>query len=131
MNWNYISGFFDADGSVSYTYPRKGKNKTAQVSFHNTEMSILNKIKSFIDSEIGVKGSIVTKKPRSENHIISYDLKYKFRSAIEVLKRLDIRHPKKRQRKNLLLQIQKIKPRNGKYKPIQIEKIEKLESQWK
>jgi len=131
MNWNYITGFFDADGCVMYSRPGKTKKRCAVVSFSNVERSILNKIQEFIKNELGYNGSIATKYPRTENESTSYDLKYIHRSAVEVLKRMDTQHPKKRHRKNVLLRIQKQKPRNGKYKPIQLENIVKLESQWK
>lgn len=62
MNWKYISGFFDADGSITLTRNTKNSNKTIQVSFHNNELDILEKIKTFIFENLNVNGSISRKK---------------------------------------------------------------------
>lgn len=62
MTWEYISGFFDADGSISAVRVHSNTNKTIQVSFHNNELRILEEIKSFIFSELGIIGSITKKK---------------------------------------------------------------------
>jgi len=69
MDWNYVSGFFDADGSISLVrkYSKGNANRTIQISFHNTELSILGEIRDFISSEIGVNGIISVKKPKKEN----------------------------------------------------------------
>ena len=48
MNWEYISGFFDADGCITISKPTKNKNKTIQISFHNNEIEILENIKKSI-----------------------------------------------------------------------------------
>ena len=53
MNWEYISGFFDADGSISAISTHKNRNRTIQLSFHNTEKSILEDIQRFILKDIG------------------------------------------------------------------------------
>lgn len=45
MNWNYIAGFFDADGSI--TYENRGKGHW-ELKFTNTDKKILQKIKNFI-----------------------------------------------------------------------------------
>jgi hypothetical protein len=130
MNWSYISGFLDADGSVSYYCPNKGKKKCACVTFHNNEKVIVNKIRKFIEEELGIKGSLSTKRPKLDSHNTSYDLKYNYQQAIEILKRIDLMHPKKRHRKNILIKIQKTKPRNGKYNSKILAKIAELESQY-
>lgn len=115
MNWDYVSGFFDADGSVTLVNLSNSKNKTIQLSFHNNELSILNSIKTFIDSEIGCNGVISTKKPRKINHSVSFDLKYSYSSALDVANRISTIHPKKKHRIEIYQKIQEVTPRNGKY----------------
>lgn len=115
MNWNYITGFFDADGSVSLITPNVGKRKTLQLSFHNNELVILHAIQAFILQETGYKGSISRKKARKENHQDSYDLKYAYKAALTIGENMNSIHPKKAHRFKVYRQIQDITPRNGWY----------------
>lgn len=131
MNWFYITGFLDADGSISYMRKNENKRRTPQVSFHNNEEVILKRIRDFIKEELGVNGRVVKKKARKETHLDSYDLRYYYKSAIEILKRVDPIHPKKRHRKNILIKIHKLVPRNGKYSDQVLSKIERLEQRYK
>ena len=127
MNWNYISGFFDADGYITMVSPNKGKNKTLYVGFTNVELNILEEIKDFIESEINVKGSISKKNSRQENHSDSYDLKYLYNNALKVIEQIDSHHPKKKHRKEIVIeQYLKLTPRNGKYTDDMKEKREKM-----
>lgn len=127
MNWNYISGFFDADGYITMSSPHKNQNKTVYVGFTNVEESILIEIKNFILNEIGIKGSISKKSARKENHSDSYDLKYVFNNAVELIKNIDTIHPKKLHRKNVIVRdYKKFTPRNGKYSDEIKEKREKM-----
>ena len=117
MDWNYVSGFFDADGSISLVkkYSKGNANKTIQISFHNTELTILEEIRDFISSEIGVIGRISVKKPKKDNHSVSYDLKYVQHRGYVVSTYINSRHPKKIERIKIYKQIQELTPRNGKY----------------
>jgi hypothetical protein len=127
MNWNYISGFFDADGYITMSRPHKNQNKTVYVGFTNIEESILVEIKDFILNNIGVKGSISKKSARKENHSDSYDLKYLYNNALKVIEMIDTHHPKKSHRKNIVIeQYKKLTPRNGKYTDEIKEKREKM-----
>ena len=127
MNWNYISGFFDADGYISMLKPNKNKNKTLYVGFTNVELDILNEIKTFIEFELGVKGTITKKTSNNENHSDSYELKYVYNNALKVIDNIDTHHPKKKHRKNIIIeQYSKLTPRNGKYTEEMKEKREKM-----
>jgi hypothetical protein len=127
MNWNYISGFFDADGYITMVSPNKNKNKTIVVGFTNVELEILESIRDFIFNDIGVKGHIVKKKARKESHSNSYDLSYKFNSGLSVISNIDSKHPKKSHRKNIIEEnYLKLTPRNGKYTKELKEKREKM-----
>ncbi|MGB0887285.1 MAG: LAGLIDADG family homing endonuclease [Vicingaceae bacterium] len=128
MNWNYISGFFDADGSITLSNPGNSKYKTVFVSFHNNELSILESIKRFIEKETGVKGVIVKKKARLKKHNTAYDLKYDFLpKVITIINYLKIQHPKKIHRIKVAKQLAKIVPRNGKYTNDLLVKRKELE----
>ena len=115
MNWNYISGFFDADGSITAVANRKGKNKTIQISFHNTQVNILEDIKEFIFEDIGVKGTISVKPAKKENHSTSYDLKYVYAKGLKVANKMSLVHLKKIHRIEVYNKIQLKTKRNGKY----------------
>ena len=131
MTWDYINGFFDADGSVYYTPPAKSKKRTTFISFTNNEEIILKKIKAFLFKELGINGFICAKKPTKDNHQISYDLKHRYISAIKLLEKIQTFHPKKRHRKNVLLKIHKLIPRNGKYTEKVLTAIKILEDEYK
>jgi len=127
MNWNYISGFFDADGYITMVSPNKNKNKTVVVGFTNVEKELLESIRDFILLEINVKGHIVKKPARKETHSDSYDLTYKYNSALSVIKHVNSYHPKKKHRKTIVTeQYIKLTPRNGKYTDDMKEKREKM-----
>ena len=54
MNWNYIAGFFDGEGSISVSRV-KGNNPPERIQYclririYNSEISVLKKIKSFLN----------------------------------------------------------------------------------
>lgn len=128
MNWNYVSGFFDADGSITLANPGNSKYKTVYISFHNNELSLLEDIKCFIEKETSIKGVIVTKKAKSENHHTAYDLKYDFLpKVITITKNLNIKHPKKLHRIKIAEKLGEIVPRNGKYNSKLLIKRRELE----
>lgn len=132
MNWKYISGFFDADGSVTLATHTRGKNRTLQVSFHNNELTILKEIQAYIYEQLNLKGSISTKKARKNTHQDSYDLKYSYSGAMQVANKLDSMHPKKVHRIKIYNAIQEVTPRNGKYSKALLSKREQLEQEfWK
>ena len=127
MNWEYISGFFDADGCITLTSTHSGKNKTIQVSFHNNELEILQQIQDFIFSELNVKGHISLKKAKKENHNDSYDLKYVYQNGLKVANMLNSKHPKKKRKIEIYNLIQNITKRNGKYSEQEILERNNLE----
>ena len=115
MTWQYISGFFDADGSITYT-KASSIGKTIQLCFHNNRINILLEIQSFIFKELGFKGSIHTKKKMKENHHTAYDLTFKYHQAYVLCSHIRSIHPKKLHRINTCLKYYKqVTPRNGKY----------------
>lgn len=130
MNWNYITGFFDADGSITYIRPGKNRMKTLQISFHNNERVILDDIREFIFKELGYKGVICTKKPQKLTHGIQYELKYKYDQAYNVSLKLKTIHSKKKHRIKIYSEIKKLVKRNGKYSLEEKEAILKLENEF-
>lgn len=115
MNWKYITGFFDADGSVTAVKVHSTNNRTLQVSFHNCELEILEKIQEFILKDINIKGSISCKKSKKKEHSDAYDLKYVYQNALKVANKLETIHPKKLHRIKVYNEVQLHTKRNGKY----------------
>ncbi len=97
----YITGFFDADGSVSLMRAAKNEHKSPTVAFHNNERVILEKIKAYFGFV-----SISKKKARKPTHKDSYDLKMAYNKAMLVLAQMRpyILHPKKKHRTDLILE---------------------------
>lgn len=128
MNWNYISGFFDADGSITLSKPSNSRYKTVYISFHNNELAILEEIQKFIYQELKIKGAITTKKPKKSNHNIAYDLKYDFfEKTVLILKKMKLIHPKKKHRALISARLYANVPRNGKYTRSMLLTRQKLE----
>jgi hypothetical protein len=131
MNWNYISGFFDADGSITLANTNQNKFKTIQLSFHNNELNILEEIQEFMFNQIGVVGSISIKPARKETHNDSYDLKYVYLpKTLAILKEMTLLHPKKKHRKNVAFKLINVTPRNGKYILEMIEIRKEIEKEF-
>ena len=126
MNWDYISGFFDADGSITAITNNKGCNKTIQMSFHNTELDIINSIRAFIKTELGFNGSVSKKKAKKENHKISYELKYCYKQGWQVANKMTLVHPRKKHRVSIYNKIQALTRRSGKYTESEIQERETL-----
>lgn len=121
----YISGFFDADGSISMG--RASKNdpfKTIKIDFTNTQLSILLEIKQYLLEKYGIPTAISTKPAKSENHQVSYTLSASSNQrCFELCKIIKSRHPKKKHRINTILKYHNIvTKRNGKYSPREIQR---------
>lgn len=125
MDWNYISGFFDADGSITL-YKNKSHlvHRHPQISFANNELNIIESIRAFIKKELNFNGSVCVKKRKESHHKLNYELKYLgLPKALMVLPHINSLHPKKRFRINIILnELQAVTPRNGKYTEILLEK---------
>lgn len=131
MNWEYIAGFFDADGSITLSKVHANSRRTPVVSFHNNEMNILIAIQDFIEKETGFKGFITSKKKAQEHHTQAYDLKYSgLPKCMAIGERLLSIHTKKSYRFRLLWDLKEVTPRNGKYSHEQLEKRQWLESKF-
>lgn len=116
MNWEYITGFFDADGSVTISALGKGRNKAPQIAFHNNELDILVKIQSFIFDKLSIKGHISTKKKVKEHHGQAYDLKYvNFPKCLMIIENIKSNHQKKVRRFQIIKTLYTLTSRNGKY----------------
>ncbi len=101
MDWAYISGFFDADGSL--TLIKKNQRVYPSVNFHNTSLKTINTLRDFIFSSVDILGYIATYIPKNTNHEIQHTLRYTYyKSAIPVLDQMQIIHPKKKHRKEIV-----------------------------
>lgn len=124
MNINYISGFFDADGSILMSKNhKKDKFKSLFIDFTNTEKDILIQIQKFL-YELNIKSYLTSKKTYKENHNIGYCLSVPGnQNCIKLCKILESKHPKKLHRINTILKYHDIVTiKNGKYTEKQIMK---------
>lgn len=131
MNWEYITGFFDADGSISLIKKNKGREKSPQISFHNNELNILIEVQEFILKKLNIKGFISKKKKAKDHHGQQYDLKYEgFPKCSAIGKNLNTKHYKKAKRIALIYLIHAVTPRNGKYDEQTLKTRSELEFQF-
>ena len=119
MNEDYISGFFDADGSITMSYNSKNdKFRTLKIDFTNIKLNILLDIQAFLLEKYNLHLYISTKPAKKENHSIAYTLScasnqqcYKLCTILKSI------HPKKLHRINTILKYHNlVTKRNGKYK---------------
>lgn len=130
MTWDYISGFFDADGYVTFTRVQSDQQKSPCIGFTNNELNILTEIKAFIYTELGINGFICGKKAPNKSSNINYDLKYTHLTKILLLAgKIQSVHNKKIHRLKLIQdRCQEITPRNGKYNADLLEKRASFEA---
>lgn len=117
MNIEYISGFFDADGSITMCKNNRDNIfRSIKIDFTNTEKDILIKIKKYLNS-IDITCTITTKSISKENHNISFTLSIQGnQNCIKFCKLVSSKHPKKLHRINTVLKYHdKVTKRNGKY----------------
>jgi hypothetical protein len=115
MNWEYISGFFDADGHITLS-GQKEKEKTTHVGFTNIDLKLLESIRDFILYDVGIKGVISKRTSKKETHSDCYNLVYRYDSALKVAFKINSQHYKKKEKIKLVLEKYKsVTPRNGKY----------------
>lgn len=118
MNLEYISGFFDADGSITMSKnSNTDKFRAIKIDFTNTDLPVLLEIQSFLLQNHNLKLSLSTKPARKANHSISYALSLNSnQKCIELCKLINSRHLKKRHRINTILKYHDLVTlRNGKY----------------
>ena len=131
MNWDYITGFFDADGSVTLSVLSKDTRRTSVISFHNNELNVLISIQLFIESELSTKGHICMKKKAKEHHNQQYDLKFVgLPKCIAILKNMNTIHMKKKKRFEIIEKLKDVTPRNGKYTEEMLTVRKKLEEEF-
>ena len=118
MNIDYISGFFDADGSITMSKAKSSdKFRTLKIDFTNIKLEILLEIQKYLKENYDITLSISTKPARKSTHSVSYTLStssnincYKLCELIKSI------HPVKRHRINTVLKYHKlVTVRNGKY----------------
>ena len=128
MMIEYISGFFDADGSVTVARFKKNETRQLSVSYTNTDLNILHKIKDYFHS-LGVVGWITKAPKKEDHHLQSYQLVY-YRAAGEaVMQKMlpHILHNKKIVRFDIFVnQYRPLIKRNGKYSKDERKKLEEV-----
>lgn len=118
MNLDYISGFFDADGSISMGKERSSKPlKALKIDFTNTKKEILLEIQEYLLKEHNLHLAISTKPPKADNHQTSYCLSASSnRTCYKLCQLLNSHHPMKKHRINTVLKYHNaVVKRNGKY----------------
>jgi len=118
MNIDYISGFFDADGSITMSYSsKKDTFRTIKIDFTNNEKDILISIQKFLLENYSIKAYITSKEIKKANHNKAYALSVSSNQmCYELCKILKSIHPKKLHRINTILKYHNIvTKRNGKY----------------
>jgi hypothetical protein len=129
MNWSYISGFLDADGSIQLSKIHQNQLPSPVITFHNNEKLILERIKGFIYKQLDVNGTIVTK--RKVGYTDQFELRYTyFPKFLLMIDHLNLYHPRKLKRIGFLKTYNKSIKRNGKYSEQELESIESLLEQW-
>ena len=118
MNIDYVSGFFDADGSITMSRLKStDPYRTLKIDFTNTKLGILLEIQRFLLENHNLHLSISTKPAKKENHSTSYVLSTSSnRVCYTLCQLLDSHHPMKRHRINTILKYHNSAVnRNGKY----------------
>ena len=118
MNENYISGFFDADGSITMAKNKKtDKFKTLKIDLVNTDLKILLAIKEFMLERYDIPMALTHKKAKKDNHSDSYCLSLSSNQrVIQLCEIITSFHSKKTHRINTVLKYHnKVTKRNGKY----------------
>ncbi len=129
MNWDYISGFLDADGSVQLNKIHRNQLPSPVITFHNNERELLECIEKYIYNQLNVKGTIVTK--RKKGYVNQFELRYSYFSKFEVIaSHLVIYHPKKLKRMAFIQKYKLHSRRNGKYSSSELDTIAALLKQW-
>lgn len=116
MNIQYISGFFDADGSITLTKSSKGSfYRYPKIDLTNTKLKILQSIQKYLKLQ-DIKSYISNKPARKQTHSISYVLSISNNYAIKLCNLLTSHHPMKYHRINVILKYYTLVTlRNGKY----------------
>lgn len=122
MNIDYISGFFDADGSITLSRKYKSaKYRSIKLDFSNNELYILEEIKEFLLTK-NIKSYISKKPAKKITHQDSYSLSVQGSYALRLCKLLNLKHSKKIHRINCVNKYwNKVTIRNGKYTNTQIK----------
>ena len=118
INDYYISGFFDADGSI--TMSKSGHNdlyRKLKIDFTNTQLSTLREIQRYLWETHRLKLYLSTKPSRSENWAESYTLSTSSNQVCyKLCEIIKSHHPKKIHRINTVLKYHNlVVKRNGKY----------------
>lgn len=115
MNYQYLAGIVDGEGTIGITSLKSKIRFSPFISISNTNKQLLNTILEFLKKE-GFNACISTKKPRKENHKTCYSLTIKDKYAIKLAKILKNELLIKAEQATLLAENYEIcTPRNGKY----------------
>lgn len=116
MNYEYISGFFDADGSITLSKQKKNSPyRGIKIDFTNTYKEILCEIQQYL-LNFDIKTYLSIKPSKKITHSDSYTLSLQGSYAYKLCFLLNSMHPKKKHRINCIVKYWKIVTiKNGKY----------------
>lgn len=118
MNDSYISGFFDADGSITMSKCNSSNPyRTIKIDFSNTQLGLLKEIQEYLFKTYGLKLNITTKPSKNDKWAEAYTLSSSSnRICYKLCEIIKSHHPKKVHRINTILKYHnKVVKRNGKY----------------
>ena len=124
VTFEYISGFFDADGSITMVrHSKSSKLKQIKIDFTNVERHILLEIQACL-LEVGIKSHMAKKPARKQTHRESYSLTVNSNQhCISLCRLLTSRHPVKKHRITTILKYHDaVTVRNGKYTSKQLDR---------
>lgn len=97
--YNFIAGLIDAEGSISINIDERNKREWVSVRIPNTSTELINWLHNRLEGYITV---------HSEGFNSGYKPVYiwglNFKSAIRLLQKIDLRHPEKRMKKQIILE---------------------------
>ncbi len=119
MNYDYLAGIIDGEGTISIT--KEGNGTMPYVSISNTNSLLIDKISKFLRNK-NIRFNISIKKPRKLNHKTAFNLVIRYDDAIKLSKILYKKLiVKSQQAKILIKDYKKYTLRNGKYNKKQFE----------
>jgi len=112
IDFAYIAGMIDGEGTITLTRTHPNQFRTPVLSLSSTTPELL------LPAQEAFGGRVQTKKASKAHHAIPYEWRLRGHAALRAIERLlpYLRHPEKARRAKLLLgNYNRVTVRNGKY----------------
>lgn len=121
----YFAGIVDGEGTITLSRLHRSENRRVVVSVSSTERILLEYLQRAVCA-----GTITTKKTAAPQHAPGYAWSVRGRQAIALLSQIApyLRTYKARRARLLLEHYVRLTPRNGKYRPEQLEERRQFET---